>query len=155
MLKSFFTTLIGILFLIVVFAMSGFVATDAEFFEEGSLISSTFDTTITEGAGFNTITFSGTTPSNSFVEFQFASSRCVNGTENFPDCTEGGWGEGDSDYKGSDGTSGTQYLAFPAQPVEIGSEHHNKRYFRYKIILYSSDDDQSPEVERIFINWSP
>jgi len=122
----------------------------------GNLISSTFDTTTTNGAAPNTIMFIGTVPGDSSVRFQIASSACENGKTNPPDCNAGDW-----DYVGPDGTNTSFYPSGggPASsntPIEIKPGHHNKRYFRYKVILDATTDQiQTPQVDDVIFNWAP
>lgn len=122
------------------------------FRSSGYIVSSTFDTTNTNGAAPNSILWKGTLPSTSRVKFQFASSNCSNGATNAPTCNSGTWS-----YVGSDGTGATYYEpSGPDVALSIDlSSHNNKRYFKYKVILYPSNDSLlSPSVQDIILNWS-
>lgn len=112
----------------------------------GYIISSTFDTTATNGVAPNSIMWLGTLPSTSHVKFQFASSNSSSGP----------WS-----YVGSDGTSNTYYEPSAANtPLKINladvAAHNNKRYFRYKVILEPTEDRQdTPTADDVILNWSP
>ncbi len=143
-------------------APSGFQAT-------GTMVSPTFDTGTANGAGFNFILASGTTPGSSKFRVQFAASNCSNGATNAPTCSSGSWGSTGSDYLGPDCTNGSYYFdsgfgALGGSPaiteIKCQSTYNNKRYFRYKALLCSSSDcstqtSNTPEIDKITINWSP
>jgi hypothetical protein len=128
--------------------------------EEGSLISSTFNTGVTSGAAFNYILWRGSRNSGS-VSFQLAASNCANGATDLSTCVVNvGWGgtkvSGDGAFVGSDGTSSSRYSPADADiPAKI-SNINNKGYFRYKIFI-STDAGRtaSPTVTDVIVNWSP
>jgi hypothetical protein len=108
----------------------------------GSLTSSTFDTGVANGVAYNTLVYQGTKPSYTQVKFQFASS----------DSAEGPW-----NFSGYDNTDTTYYIpTSPNIPVALNSIHYNnKRYFRYKVFLYSnSARTGTPTVNDVVITWS-
>lgn len=109
----------------------------------GILTSTVFDTTITGGAGFNTILWQGTQPTGTRVKFQIATSNSSTGPWN---------------YLGPDSTSATYYE--PAGPdVQLRlskADHDNKRYARYQVTLESNvEKTYSPLIDDIVIGWSP
>jgi type II secretory pathway pseudopilin PulG len=109
---------------------------------DGSLISSTFDTGVAAGAAFNSIMWKGEKSSNSSVRFRFASSNSSTGPWTFI---------------GSDGTDASYYgSSSPNVAIPITTFYHNNhQYFRYKIYLHPSDDNQSPTVTDVIIGYSP
>jgi len=118
---------------------TGFTSTSTS----GSLVSSVFDTWAIGGSAMNTIMWQGTQPSGTSVKFQIASSNSADGT----------W-----DYKGPGGSETTYYSPVDKGiPAQINlANHNNKRYFRYKIFLYSdASGTNSPTVTDVIINWSP
>lgn len=130
-----------------------FTPPDEGYRPTGSIVSSTFDTDMTEGSAPNSILWLGTLPDTAVVKFQFASSNCSNGATNEPDCDSGTW-----EYVGPDGTSSTFYEpSGPNTPILLNLAHHNnKRYFRYKVTLEpTSNAQETPVVEDIILNWSP
>ncbi len=114
------------------------------------VISSIFDTTgSTDGPSYNSVMWKGNLNSGK-VKIQIATS----------DSDTGPWNS--SDYKGSDCSSNSWYEINADTPTEIKcpSNHDNKRYFRYKIQLCSSNDCTTsggghPEVNDVIISWSP
>lgn len=114
----------------------------------GYVISSTFDTTATDGSAPNTIMWLGEPDPLSagmHVKFQFATSNS----------SEGPW-----TYVGPDDTVNTYYEpSAQGVPVKIklsSGLHYNKRYFKYKVILNpSADSQQTPKIQDIILNWSP
>ncbi len=136
---------------------------------KGEIISPTFDTGAANGVGFNFIMASGITPVGTKFRVQLAASNCSNGATNSPACTIGIWGPTGSDYLGGSSCATSDYYfnaAFGSSPtnspwsVEIGcqSNYNNKRYFRYKVILCSSDCSASgiatPQIDNVIVNWS-
>jgi len=129
----------------------------------GTLISSTFDTGISDGVKINSIIWQGSlgVGGTNSVNFQIASSNCLNGATNAPACTSSiGWGgaktEGDGAFIGPSGTSADWYSPAPNSPAVITTnQHNNKRYFRYMVELDRAYDSTSPVVDDIIINWSP
>jgi len=113
-----------------------------------TLISSVFDTKIIKGATLNNIGWNGYFPSGALAYFQIASSNNSAGPWNF---------------YGPDGTGVSYYVPpGPGRTIVINLAHHsdkshsNKRYFRYKVILWSDGCRTiSPRISDIFINWSP
>lgn len=119
----------------------------------GSITSSTFDTSATNGAAPNAILWTGTLPATSRVKFQFASSNCSAGQTNPPTCNTGTWS-----YIGPDGTASTFYEpSGPNVSLKLDLAHHNnKRYFKYKVVLNPTNDaTQTPTVTDIILNWAP
>ena len=120
----------------------------------GSIISSTFDTEINNGAAYNSISWKGNL-NGGIVRFQLATSECSNGATNYPTCDTGSW-----IFKGPDCISNDYYQGLPNTPYRIKCiEHNNKRYFRYKIMLCSDNcvisGSNNPTVTDIIVNWSP
>ena len=60
-------------------------------------------------------------------------------------------------YIGSDGTTASYYnTTGPGVPVPlVSSQHNNKRYFRYKVILNMDAGSTTPTVNNVIVNWSP
>jgi hypothetical protein len=101
-----------------------------------------FDTQRTGGAGFNTIMWQGSMPSDTRVLFQIATSDNVSGP----------W-----TYIGPNGTSGNDYYqTAPNLPLRINrSNHNNKRYMAYRVILESDPAQSSgPTINKVILNWS-
>jgi len=120
-----------------------YLVTVAGYRSTGYLISSIFDTQITDGAALNSIMWQGILPIGAHVKFQFATSNSPAGPWNF---------------LGPDGTSLTYYEPTgPDTPLEVNlAYHNNQRYLRYKIILNPTPDaQQTPQVDDIILNWSP
>ena len=114
-----------------------------KFLTSGQLDSSTYDTQVPEGAGYNAIMWKGQLPATSRVLFQFATSNDPNGPWNF---------------LGPDGLPTSYYEpSGPDIPIRISPAYHNNmRYFRYRIILKPSNTGlASPRVDDVIINWSP
>lgn len=109
---------------------------------EASLTSSIFDTNATSGVALNTIMWQGSQPSGTNVKFQIASSNSTST-----------W-----NYIGPDGSATTYYTPVgPGYPAQINLQHHNnKRYFQYKMFLYSNTaQTATPRVDDVIINYSP
>lgn len=132
---------------------------------EGEVISSTFDTGEADGAAYNYILWKGVTNSGD-VRFQFATSNCGNGATNPPACDQNvGWGgdktSGDGAFLGPSGTSAPDDLysgSGPDVPIPLKNRatHTNKRYFRYRVVLYSDITRAlSPRIDGVIVNWSP
>lgn len=118
---------------------------EPRFLASGYMESSTYDTQVAEGAGYNAIMWKGQLPATSRVQFQFA-------TSNDPD---GPW---PSSFVGPDGLPTSYYEpSGPDIPIRISPAYHNnKRYFRYRIFLLASNNGlASPRVDDVIINWSP
>lgn len=122
----------------------------------GSLIASTFDTQETTGVAYNTLVWKGTEPTNTNVKIQLATSNCSNGATNAPTCNSGAWGATGSDYLGSDCTNASFYTPDANTAIEIKcySNHNNKRYFKYKVILETTDTAVTPQVDDVVVNYS-
>lgn len=112
-------------------------------FSEGfSLVSSVFDTQVTQGAAFNWIMWRGEL-NGGRVGFQIASSN-----------TSGGpWV-----YVGPDGLETGYYeMAADAQikiPLTGPNNHNNRRYIRYKIYLDAAAGT-NPRIDDVIISFSP
>lgn len=123
----------------------------------GQIISSVYDTGVSQGAAFNSVYWQGSLGSPpGVVKFQLATSDCSNGKTNPPTCNDSGaWS-----YLGSNCTSGTYYQDNPNTPQEVGcaSNHDNKRYVRYKLIICSNDcvtaGTATPQVDDVVVNLS-
>ena len=120
----------------------------------GSIISSTFDTEINDGAAYNSMMWKGSL-NGGIVRLQIASSECSNGAANYPACDTGSWM-----FKGPDCTSNDYYQGLPDASYKIKClDHNNKRYFRYKIMLCSDNcsisGSNNPTVTDVIVNWSP
>lgn len=125
----------------------------------GDLISSTYDTGVTDGVAYNSVLWKGS-EGTGLVKFQLATSNCSNGTTNYPTCSTGSW-----NYIGGDTCQNSDWYSATSSdnPVEITcapSNHNNHRYYRYKIRICSSTDCTSsgitsPVVDDVVVNWSP
>ncbi len=120
---------------------------DEEYFATGFLISSTFDTRVAKGVAYNAIMWRGDLPAGTKVELKLAAS----------DTSYGPWNE--ADFYGSIQGCWDDDLD-SNEPMEIKgvcrTEFNNKRFFRYKVILYSDDLRLStPTVKQVIINYSP
>lgn len=123
----------------------------------GYAVSSTFDTGVAKGAGFNSIYWNGSLNGGN-VRLQIATSDCANGKTNPPVCDDSGtW-----TYLGSGCSDSTYYEQTPDAPQEIGcyTFHNNKRYFRYKVIICSDvscivGGSNNPQVDSVIVNWAP
>lgn len=106
----------------------------------GWLESATYDTGVTKGAQINSILWRGELPSDTSVRFQMAFSNNSSGPWNFS------W----------DNISSTSPAIAPnvSLPVDYAAGA-NKRYFRYRVYLYSDiGHTATPRVDDIIINWS-
>ena len=129
----------------------------------GTLMSSTFDTSIANGAAYNWLMWQGTLPASTVVGLQLATSNCANGDTNPPSCNNGvGWQYyGDTNGDGTCGAS--EYyepIAGTSAEIVCRATHNDQRYFRYKARLCSAADCASggantPTVDDIVVNWSP
>lgn len=127
----------------------------------GYLESATIDTQIVGGATLNSITWYGTKPSGTLVDFQVAASNCSNGENNPPTCSTGSWS-----FKGPGGDTGLYYGAdcpsaatgnsTPGTPICIDqTQVTNYRYLRYKVRLQSDTAQSStPTISDIILNWT-
>lgn len=135
----------------------------------GWLDSSTFDTEVPGGAHYNSIFWRGEMPAGTGVSFQLASSNCPGGEVNPPVCDSpppgGVWSE--TEFLGPSGTSDDDFRFNSGLQLDKehnqyyfinladGNPHANKRYFRYRVWLFSnSNSTLSPRVDEIIINWS-
>jgi prepilin-type N-terminal cleavage/methylation domain-containing protein len=101
----------------------------------GFLESSIFDTG-SDLSNFTTITWSPVSQNPAtYLEFQLASSLDPAGP----------W-----DYAGPDGTADTFYSI---SGNNISPVHDNKRYFRYKVFLSTTDDKETPILTSLQINY--
>jgi hypothetical protein len=120
-----------------------YTPTTGKYASSGYLISSIFDTQVTDGTALNSIMWQGNLPSGSHVKFQFASSNSSSGP----------W-----TYLGPSSSSATYYEpSGPDTPMEIDlTDHNSKRYLRYKTILNpTTNKSQTPRVDDVILNWSP
>ena len=119
----------------------------------GDLVSAIFDSTASaDGAAYNSLMWKGALGGPGFdtgkVRLQIAAS----------DSSSGPW-----NYLGSACVGGTSdwYDLAPNTSQELGcySAFNNKRYFRYKVRICSTDcatgGNTTPQVDDIIINWSP
>ena len=132
--------LLGISFLSLLFYP---ISIFALYVAEGYLISKILDTG-SLNVSYNSISYEGDLPEGTSVWFQIATSETPNPSEwifKGPDCSE-------ASYYGP---------AQPNKPVRINDFcHHNQRYFRYKILLKSNQDNSAtPVIYRIIISYSP
>jgi len=107
------------------------------------LDSTPFDTGVSGGAQVNSLVWSGSLPAGTNVYFQFASSNSAGGPWNFV---------------GPDGTANAYYgPTNPGVSYKLDySLHNNKRYFEYRVFLYSDAYlFNAPRVDEINVNWSP
>lgn len=110
----------------------------------GFVISSTVDTNIAQGAAFNSVMWNGNLNGGK-VRLQLATS----------DSNLGPW-----IFKGPYCDVNNYYENDTNTPAKIKcAEHNNKQYFRYKIILCSSNcvspGSNNPSVNDVIVNWSP
>lgn len=129
----------------------------------GDLDSIIFDTDILKGAQFNSIGWKGSLPIGTRVRFKLATSNCELGSS-ATSCDSGDvW-----DFIGPDGGGvpnsfydAVEYLDLGTSkiylaPINNFMDHHNKRYFRYRVKLISdSTQNYTPTVEDVFVNYSP
>lgn len=122
----------------------------------GYLIASTFDTARENGVAYNTLLWKGSKPANTNVKIQLATSNCSNGATNAPTCNSGAWGATGSNYLGSDCTNASFYTPDANTAIEIKcyASHNNKRYFKYKIILETTDTAITSQVDDVAVNYS-
>ncbi len=126
----------------------------------GELTSNTFDTGVSTGVAYNYFLWDGELNGGA-VKFQLATANCENGATNPPNCTaNSSWGgnktSGDGAFLGPDGTTTTFYAPGPGVAAPIAQAAHNdRRYFRYRVVLESSDGINSPVVRDIVVNWAP
>ncbi len=117
----------------------------------GDLISSVFDSGVSDGVGHNSIMWKGTEGTGK-VRFQVAVS----------DSTSGPWSYLGSSDNLNCNISGW-YEVSPNSPQELNicsSQFNNKQYYRYKIRICSNTDCTtsgvtSPVVDDVIVNWVP
>lgn len=111
--------------------------TDCGYASTAELESSTFDVGANEVI-YNWISWAGTQPENTSIEFQIATSNNSNGPWNFygPD------------------TSGSSYYTIAAKEFINYNQHLNQRYLRYKLFLDSQANLQAPILEEVTISYS-
>ena len=111
--------------------------TDCDYAASGELESSTFDTAST-AVVYNWIAWTGSTPANTQIRFQLASSNESTGPWN---------------YLGPDGSNSTYYTNGARDFIHYTS-HLNHQYFRYKLFLDSQADLETPILEEVTISYS-
>ena len=131
----------------------------------GSLDSAVFDTFTTgsalQGPGYNSVMWKGNqNGSLGKVQFQIATSDCVNGATDYPTCTTPAW-----NFIGGASCNGSGYYDTTGvdAPVEIScspTNHNNQRYFRYRVRICTASDctssgSASPIVNDVVVNWAP
>jgi len=109
---------------------------DTGYFSNGEYISSTFDAG--DLVSFNRIFWTELiNPGVTNVELQIATN-----TDNAT------W-----DFVGPDGTSATRFTNPNGEAIPL--EHVLGRYFRYKVYMSTTDNEQSPVVYDVSVNYSP
>jgi hypothetical protein len=104
------------------------------------LISRVFDTRVTGGAAFNTITWQGNQPAGTAVGFQIATSNNAAGPWN---------------YYGPSGDGTTVYSPNVNTQAKIARKFHNNfQYVRYRAYLLWAGSS-SPRVDDVIISYSP
>ena len=131
----------------------------------GTLISSVFDSTVTGGAGYNSIMWigalGGVGANEGKVRFQIAASNCASGATDYPTCSTGSWSYyggatcGAGDYFDAGATNTSSEL----KGVNCLAAWNNMRYYRYKVQICSNNcsiaGNNSPTVNAIILNWTP
>ena len=122
----------------------------------GYLESVVFDTQVQNGATLNSITWIGTKPEGTYVDFQIAVSNSPSGSWTFK-----GPGGDTASYYGlrceSNFKGGTNPDGAPANASICidPSQVNNYRYIRYRIRLRSNVlQTLTPQVDDIILNWS-
>lgn len=117
----------------------------------GYLESATIDTSITGGATLNSITWYGTLPSNTVVDFQVAVSNASSGPWNF----FGPGGDNTAFYGSACPTAST---GIPTSGTPVCVDRYlvaNYRYLRYMARLQSNTSQSlSPTITDVVLNWS-
>lgn len=109
-----------------------------------TLDSTIYDTEVLTGAQLNSVLWHGNLPSGASVRFKFAVSNSSSGPWNY---LGPAGSTADSDYYGP---------VSPTTSKNLDPRWHSGRYFRYRIILISSQDQRStPRVDEVILNWSP
>lgn len=130
----------------------------------GDLVSSTFDTGVSDGVAYNSFMWKGTEGTGK-VKFQLATSNCQNGASDYPTCSTGTWSyKGGATCNSSDWYDmGVSPTGGPNKEAEITcapTNHNNQRYYRYKIRICSATNCTdsgvtSPVVDDVIVNWAP
>ena len=108
------------------------------------VISQTFDTNATNGAGYQSIMWKGSEPTGTNVRLQLATSNSSSGPWTY--------------IGGSTCATTDWYAPAPNVSTKIGchSVNNNKRYFRYKVFLdANATRDVIPQVDDVIVTWSP
>ncbi len=113
------------------------LVTNCDYASSGYLESSTFDTG-SDHVAYNWIKWTGTSPVNTAIKFQLATSNNVAGP----------WS-----YIGPDGSSSSYYTNGAGELINYNS-HLNKRYARYKLFLENNNSLQPPILEEMIISYS-
>lgn len=111
--------------------------TNCEYTSAGILESSTYDTG-SDQVSYNWISWTGTTPANTTIRFQLATSANIDGPWN---------------YLGPDGTN-SSYYTMGAQELINYNAHLDQRYIRYKLYLNSYNDLAVPILDEVTISYS-
>ena len=120
----------------------------------GNITSAVFDTgSSSTGAAYNSILWKGTAGTGK-VRFQLATSNSSSGLWTYYGSTDGGVTCDSNNWYTTTGAGA------PAEISCAPKQHHNHRFFRYKIQLCSNTDCStvgatSPVVSSIVVNWSP
>ncbi len=135
------------------------VATNASNFDSGNNVNWSFtsfatsgivyshiiDTQVEGGVSPNSIKWKGTLPTNTTVKLQIASSNSIDGPWVFRGRNVGETACNTSSYYTSDPD---EWIIIPA------SCHLNNRYFRYSVILETTDTEVTPEVTEVIFNYA-
>lgn len=120
----------------------------------GYLDSATLDTGIAEGAALQSITWWGSLPSDTVVDFQIATSSSSSGPWNY-------YGPAGSEtaYYGlacpNVGAGGAGSTAPPGTPICVDKTIGAARYLRYHVRLRSDRiQTASPRVDDVILNWT-
>ncbi len=110
---------------------------DCGYADNGTLISSTFDTG-SDKVVYNWIAWDGIEPANTDIRFQIATSNDTSAPWNFV---------------GPDGTSSTYYTNSSQEFINY-TTHENQRYIRYKLFISSQAGLQVPTLDAVTISYS-
>src|SRR3989344_3330321 len=118
------------------------------YYASTEIVSPVFETNAANGVQYNWIMVSGSKPVGTNIKAQLATSNSSSTGFTF--------------RGGSDCSPTSYYVLTPTESTEIKcfSDHNNKRYFQYKIILCSSIDcsttgNATPQINDVIVNWSP
>ena len=118
------------------------------YYASTEIVSPVFETNAANGVQYNWITVFGSKPVGTNIKAQLATSNSSSTGFTFKG--------------GSDCSQTSYYVLTPTESTEIKcfSDHNNKRYFQYKIILCSSTDcsttgNATPQINDVIVNWSP